>query len=627
MKGLLSLLTVLTVHTGCTLAQPVTVSEQQVNADISFQAVTISGVRVWASGTHGSLYRSEDQGLNWQQVTPPADSAALQFRDVAITGPTSAVIMAAGEGADSRIYVTHDNGEHWQLTLQGQQKATFFDCIDFTSAESGMLYGDSDNNQLFLKQTNDGGITWQDVPTGITALDSEGGFASSGTCLNHGYDSNNRIVGTGNGADARLLVQKNDQWEAIKSALPGGEATGIFSVQMRKDRIYAFGGTLKSDQQPALAFQYDTQQRRWKALPKVPFNGAIYGSAITSNAIYISSPSGVAVLADGDTDWQTISDKNIWSVSCANNDYCIGVGKQGRIVRWETDAMATNTVTRRDVPLYDGTIPGEISADNKEYLAEGAADDPFLVAVSKPALTAFFPAPEKRNGTAVIICPGGGYFGLAIRKEGYDVAQRLAEQGITAFVLKYRMPSQDTMDEPSYGPLQDAQQAISQVRKNAQAWGLFANKVGIMGFSAGGHLAATAATHYRHAVSAQTEKYNLRPDFQILVYPVISMTSAITHQGSRELLLGTNPDDQRVATFSNEKQVDENTPQAFIIHANDDTVVPVANALDYYSALVEQHVPVQLELLPEGGHGYGMRMPYDWFNAMTNWMQARNLVP
>lgn len=281
--------------------------------------------------------------------------------------------------------------------------------------------------------------------------------------------------------------------------------------------------------------------------------------------------------------------------------------------------------TPQTLDLYAGDIPGEIKKSNQESISDASAEYTFIKDINQPQITIFKADPEIANDTAVIILPGGGYKGVSIVKEGYDVAKRFNSLGITAFVLKYRMPSKNIMLDKTTGPLQDAQQAIYWVRSNAEKWGVNPNKVGIMGFSAGGHLASTAATHFDNAVMSQYQSENLRPDFQILIYPVISMKDEATHKGSRKNLLAPELTPDNIAYFSNEDQVTSATPKAFIVHAIDDKAVPVENALLYTQALTEHKVQTQLLLLPEGGHGFGMDNPFDWFESLATWLKNNKL--
>ncbi len=227
--------------------------------------------------------------------------------------------------------------------------------------------------------------------------------------------------------------------------------------------------------------------------------------------------------------------------------------------------------------------------------------------VSCPTLTVY-PA-ENPNGLAVIACPGGAYIRLATDMEGHDMAPWFNAQGITYAVLKYRMPNghHDI-------PLSDAHQAIRILRQRAEEWHI--NKVGVMGFSAGGHLASTAATHFT------TET---RPDFQILFYPVVSMEDTKTHRGSRTNLLGDAPASENLRLYSNELHVHADTPPAFILHSSDDPAVPVSNSVDYYTALVQHKVSASMHLYPVGGHGWGFQdsFPYkkEWMMELEKWLK------
>jgi len=224
----------------------------------------------------------------------------------------------------------------------------------------------------------------------------------------------------------------------------------------------------------------------------------------------------------------------------------------------------------------------------------------------------------------VIICPGGAYTILAFDKEGTRVAEEMNKWGVTAFVLKYRLPDDTTNIDKSMAPLQDAQQAIRLLRTNAVAWGLDKNKIGIMGFSAGGHLAATAATHFNFkADTGNSDTTSVRPDFAILIYPVISFDSAITHGGSRNNLIGARPSAEKIAYFSNELQVTSKTPPSFLVHAGDDGAVPVENSIRYYQACIKNKVPAEMHLYPKGGHGFGMlnkTTDDNWLERLRNWM-------
>lgn len=269
--------------------------------------------------------------------------------------------------------------------------------------------------------------------------------------------------------------------------------------------------------------------------------------------------------------------------------------------------------------LYEKGIPGALEGVNEErYDAEKQA----AYKVSIPTLTAYFPEKHSATGTAVIICPGGGYGGLVMGKEGFAIAEYFVQKGVAAFVLKYRLPDDKIMKDKSTGPLQDAQQAIWLVRQNARQWGIDPQKVGIMGFSAGGHLASTAGTHFNRPVINYGLSVNLRPDFMILVYPVISMTDRLTHNGSRNNLLGKRPSAESIELFSNERQVTDQTPPGFLIHAGDDKAVDVDNSIAFYEALRHHKVPAEMHIYPKGDHGFVLKWPIDeWMGICMKWMK------
>ncbi|WP_406843844.1 prolyl oligopeptidase family serine peptidase [Flavobacterium soyae] len=277
------------------------------------------------------------------------------------------------------------------------------------------------------------------------------------------------------------------------------------------------------------------------------------------------------------------------------------------------------------IPLWN-KIPDEIKAADykeKEITNEGKVQSTSLVTI--PTLTAFFPNVTKPNQTAVIILPGGGYQHLAIDKEGTKAAQWFNSLGIPAFVLKYRLPSDLIMKNKNVGPLQDAQEAVRCVRQNAAKWNIDPNKIGILGFSAGGHLAAALSTHYDDKVYESVYKVSARPDFSLLIYPVISMQNDITHKGSQINLLGNNASQDLIDSFSNEKKVTAKTPPAFLIHATDDTVVLPENSIDYYLALKKNGVTAELHLYEKGGHGFGLGVNDTskyWTRDCEEWLRA-----
>lgn len=232
--------------------------------------------------------------------------------------------------------------------------------------------------------------------------------------------------------------------------------------------------------------------------------------------------------------------------------------------------------------------------------------------IEQPSLRVFLSAPELATGRAVVACPGGGYSGLAVNHEGYDWAPYFNKQGIALIVLKYRMPKGDRTL-----PISDAEAAMKMVRDSADVWNLNPNDIGIMGSSAGGHLASTIATHAPEA---------LRPNFQILFYPVITMDKSFTHMGSHDNLLGKDASADLEKEFSNEKQVTKETPRAFIVYSDDDKVVPPANGVNYYLALNKKGVPSVLHIYPTGGHGWGIREDFlyksEMQNELTSWLRS-----
>ena len=281
------------------------------------------------------------------------------------------------------------------------------------------------------------------------------------------------------------------------------------------------------------------------------------------------------------------------------------------------------------MPLYPKNIPNSRPSPNQEKREVRPNGMEIISAISVPTLTVFTPATPSASRTAVIICPGGGYHINAIRHEGLDVARKLNEWGVTAFVLKYRIPDDATMINKEIGPLQDAQQAITLVRENASRWNIDPGKVGIMGFSAGGHLASTAATHYKNNVLQDGKNVNLRPDFLVLGYPVISFSDSIGHRGSRDNLLGKTPSKEKVREYSNELRITSDTPPTFLIHAGDDKGVLPANSIVFYENLLKHNVPAELHLYERGGHGFGLDNPTTrekWMDSLRNWLVSRGLL-
>jgi acetyl esterase/lipase len=274
-------------------------------------------------------------------------------------------------------------------------------------------------------------------------------------------------------------------------------------------------------------------------------------------------------------------------------------------------------------PLYSGAIPNSKPIENTEK-SEVTGGILRVANVTVPELW-YYPAPsETSNGTCVIICPGGGYGMLAASHEGYDVAKKFNEFGVSAFVLKYRLPNDKAQIDKTIAPLQDAQQAFRIVRNRAREFNINPKKIGVMGFSAGGHLAATAGTHFEKQVGELADTTNVRPDFMILGYPVITMKD-FGHKGSANNLLGKTPSQEMLDLYSNELQITTKTPPTFLVHAADDKAVPVKNSLVFYENLVANNVPVEMHLYPKGGHGFGMKNPTHpdlWMERVKNWMES-----
>jgi len=281
------------------------------------------------------------------------------------------------------------------------------------------------------------------------------------------------------------------------------------------------------------------------------------------------------------------------------------------------------------VLLYPRQVPNSKPTTTPEHREVDAGGRLRVSRVSNPRLYVFLPQKEKANGAAVIICPGGGYARLAASHEGLDVAKALNEWGVAAFVLIYRLPDDSIMDDKEIGPLQDAQRSIAIVRDRAKEWNINPNKVGIMGFSAGGHLASTAGTHFDRPVIENRKHMDLRPDFMVLLYPVISFSDSLMHKGSRDNLIGKTPSPEKINYYSNELQITARTPPAFLVHAKDDGTVKVQNSIGFYDALLKNNVPAEIHLFEKGGHGFGMNNPTTtdkWMDWLKVWMQVNGWI-
>ncbi len=273
----------------------------------------------------------------------------------------------------------------------------------------------------------------------------------------------------------------------------------------------------------------------------------------------------------------------------------------------------------RVIPLYAGAIP-HAKKTPAYYTETNDTARGYFSNISFPTLTEYLPKEGSANGTAVIIFPGGGYRVLV--DEGEYFAKAFTSRGITAFALKYRLPSDEIMEDKTTGPLQDAQMAIQYVRKHALKYHLDSNKIGLIGLSAGGHLATTLATHLNSVLIENREHINLRPDFLILAYPVISFTETPV-PGTVTRLLGPSPSADSLNFFSNEKQVTAQTPPAFLVHAGDDDRVSVRHSLLFYEALLQAKVNAELHILPNGGHAFAMEHPTrgdQWFSWCIDWL-------
>lgn len=284
------------------------------------------------------------------------------------------------------------------------------------------------------------------------------------------------------------------------------------------------------------------------------------------------------------------------------------------------------------VKLWPEGIPGSIEDKTYEERIITAEDGRITRCerVKYPDLTVFLPPAEKATGVAVLICPGGGYAALAFDHEGNAIARWLNENGIAGIILKYRLPSDRIMKDKSIGPLQDAQEAMRIIRRNAAEWKINPEKVGVIGFSAGGHLASTLSTHFDDKVYETKDKTSARPGFSLLIYPVISLDTAITHRGTRNNLIGLKPSEEQVRRFSNDLQVTSSTPPAFLVHSADDKAVPVMNSINYFNALQKRNTPAELHIFRKGGHGYGLApsggTEASWPDLCIRWLKDIDIL-
>ncbi len=279
------------------------------------------------------------------------------------------------------------------------------------------------------------------------------------------------------------------------------------------------------------------------------------------------------------------------------------------------------------IPLWADNIPNYQKTNEIEL--RDSTDIIRVRYVQQPDISVYLSSKKNATGQAVVICPGGGYTNLAYDWEGADIAKWLNSKGIAAIVLKYRLPVSKSNIINHKSPLLDAQRAIRLTRYHAIEWNIEKDKIGIMGFSAGGHLASTAGIHF------ETEEPNnidpvmamsSRPDFMILIYPVITFSRTFIHKGSRNALLGENPDPKLIEYYSNELQVNKDTPPTFIVHASDDKSVPVENSLVFYQSLKDNGIPVEMHIYPEGGHGFSLAIGkgylQTWTDRCIDWLKG-----
>jgi acetyl esterase/lipase len=280
--------------------------------------------------------------------------------------------------------------------------------------------------------------------------------------------------------------------------------------------------------------------------------------------------------------------------------------------------------------IWEGKVPGSISALNYEQV-EHKNNAGVVTGISKvatPVMKIFLTENPGKNAS-ILILPGGGYSHLSVDKEGKKVANWVNSLGLNAFVLHYRLPSDKIMKNKSLAPLADAQQAMRLIRKNAEKWNLVSDEIGVLGFSAGGHLAASLSTRFDENIISGNQEISARPDFSILIYPVISMMNDFTHKGSQESLLGKNASEEVLRKFSNQYLVSLETPPSFLVHATDDKAVPVENSLEYYKALKQNDIPVEMHLFENGGHGFGLGRKGTntfWPKNLEKWLDQHGLI-
>lgn len=290
--------------------------------------------------------------------------------------------------------------------------------------------------------------------------------------------------------------------------------------------------------------------------------------------------------------------------------------------------FALNTSAQEYRMLWpSGNIPNYKKTDEVEKKDSGNIVSIRLV--QQPGIEVYLPSKQNATGQALVVCPGGGYGGLAYDWEGTDIAKWLNANGIAAIVLKYRLPNSKSNIDPKLSPLLDAQRAIRTARANADRWNIKKDKIGIMGFSAGGHLASTAGTHFDKGnpdAADSIDRISCRPDFMILMYPVITMSQSYMHRGSKNNLIGANADSATAKYYSSDLQVTGETPPTLLIHATDDGAVPVENSLSFYQALKNNKVAAEMHIYPYGGHGFSLAIGkgylQTWTDRCIDWLRS-----
>lgn len=293
--------------------------------------------------------------------------------------------------------------------------------------------------------------------------------------------------------------------------------------------------------------------------------------------------------------------------------------------------MTATTVlfAQQEFSIYEGPVPNALPCNKEEVVSKNATGKIVIANVTSPTVMVFNPVKQDANKTAIIVCPGGGYARLASGHEGNEVAEAFNKIGVTVFVLKYRLPFDSCMTNKEIVPLQDLQQTIKLVRDRAAGFDINPAMLGVIGFSAGGHLVSTGITKFSESYIENTSNTSLRPDFAILGYPVISMDSAICHKGSRDNLLGKKAAAAKLNFFSSDMQVTAQTPPTFLVHASDDKSVPVENSIRFYQALIKNKVNAELHIYQNGGHGFGLHNATTsdaWFERATTWMRVNKFI-